>query len=177
MDITHEQLTQDALMRFDPALGTEGYDQMATPEEQAEHEAAVRAHHDVLARLEEGKRAYEAMKQDARMRGGIVTGCEAARTFRRNLPDGRGGKCAIGTGGTGTRSLQRRWTPASTRQWTSPGQRRNHDRDHRVGAGRRAAAGARLMLKRILHVVALLAVFAFSTWFWLKIIAAAMRCG
>ena len=34
-----------------------------------------------------------------------------------------------------------------------------------------------MMLKRILYVVALLAVFAFSTWFWLKIIAAAMRCG
>ncbi len=46
-----------------------------------------------------------------------------------------------------------------------------------VGRVQRAAAGARLMLKRILYVVALLAVFAFSTWFWLKIIAAAMRCG
>ena len=60
---------------------------------------------------------------------------------------------------------------------TFAGQRRNDARDNRMGAGRRAAAGARLMLKRILYVVALLAVFAFSTWFWLKIIAAAMRCG
>lgn len=56
---------QKELHNLNWALGTEGYDQMATPEEQAEHEAAVRAHHDVLERLEEGKRAYEAMKQDA----------------------------------------------------------------------------------------------------------------
>lgn len=33
------------------------------------------------------------------------------------------------------------------------------------------------MLKRILIFAALVAILAFSTWFWLKIIAAALRCG
>lgn len=78
---------QKELHNLNWALGTEGYDQMATPEEQAEHEAAVRAHHDVLARLEEGKRAYEAMKQDARryrdwLRGGANIPPESTRWAR-----------------------------------------------------------------------------------------------
>lgn len=47
------------------ALGTEGYTQMATPEEQAEHEAAVCAVQKNIDRLEDFSVAYEAMKKDA----------------------------------------------------------------------------------------------------------------
>lgn len=47
------------------AFGTEGYEQMATPEEQAEHDKAVHAHNEFLARLEKGKTVYEELKADA----------------------------------------------------------------------------------------------------------------
>ena len=47
------------------ALGTDGYEQMATPEEQAEHDKAVRAHNEFLARLEKGKTGYALLKEDA----------------------------------------------------------------------------------------------------------------
>lgn len=57
------------------ALGTEGYEQMATPEEQAEHDKAVHAHNEFLARLEKGKTVYEELKADA----------EQARSVLRHL--------------------------------------------------------------------------------------------
>jgi len=47
------------------AIGTEGYEQMATPEEQAEHDKAVQAHNEFIARLEKGKTVYEELKADA----------------------------------------------------------------------------------------------------------------
>lgn len=47
------------------ALGTEGYAQMATPEEQAENDKAVQNAEEAIARLERAKTEYEAMKVDA----------------------------------------------------------------------------------------------------------------
>jgi hypothetical protein len=47
------------------ALGTPGYAEMATPEEQAEHVAAVGRVDDLLARMAENKRTHDAAMKDA----------------------------------------------------------------------------------------------------------------
>lgn len=47
------------------ALGTPGYDQMATPEEQAESDAAVARTNDFIARIAENKEKHDAMVKDA----------------------------------------------------------------------------------------------------------------
>ena len=47
------------------ALGTPGYEQMATPEDQAEHEVGVERVNAMLAKMEANKAAHDAMVKDA----------------------------------------------------------------------------------------------------------------
>ena len=64
------------------ALSMPGFEQMATPEDQAEHEAGVAAVDAVLARMEHNKAQHDAMVKDAeRYRKLIASGNFCVGTF------------------------------------------------------------------------------------------------
>lgn len=58
-------LSANEIHNLNWALGTTGYEQMATPEEQAEHEAGAALIEAGLARMAKAKAEYDAMAKDA----------------------------------------------------------------------------------------------------------------
>jgi hypothetical protein len=60
------------------ALGTEGYDQMATPEKQAEHEKAVENCTAIIAGIAERKANHDAMVKDAERYRYLRDNCSSA---------------------------------------------------------------------------------------------------